>query len=449
MKGLCKDRAFEVLKKISFERIAGTEKELECAHIIEEEIKKAGLPAEIEEFEIDAPEIFEAKFMVTKPEQFEFNCIGIGKSGETSDEGICGPLCYVENGLDANLLDAKGKIVLLTGGAPDVMEKIKKAGAIGYIVTHGSLFDPEEMVSELRTRNAFKKPGDDSNLPGVVIHILDAQKLLRMKPEEVKIVLKQDANKKATSHNVIATIEGTEKKDEVITFTAHYDSVIYSSGAWDNGTGSITIMELMHYFNVNKPKRTLKFIWCGSEEIGLVGSMAYCEKHKEELNNVLFNINVDMTGVLLGFEIAVCTCDESVSKYIDFLGKIEGFPIATKVDIYSSDSSSFAGNGVPAVTFARLQSRGGAEIHSRHDIIDHLDPQKFIETVEFMAKFSENVINSKVFPVSRELPKEINEKLEKYKKMMMASKKKEEPKEEAKEEAKEETKVQEEKQENK
>ena len=98
---------------------------------------------------------------------------------------------------------------------------------------------------------------------------------------------------------------------------------------------------------------------------------------------------------------------------------------------YSSDSSSFAGNGVPAVTFARLQSRGGAEIHSRHDIIDHLDPQKFIETVEFMAKFSENVINSKVFPVSRELPKEINEKLEKYKKMMMASKKKEEPKEES------------------
>ena len=66
-----------------------------------------------------------------------------------------------------------------------------------------------------------------------------------------------------------------------------------------------------------------------------------------------------------------------------------------------------------------------------------------------MAKFSENVINSKVFPVSRELPKEINEKLERYKKMMMASKKKEEPKEEAKEEAKEETKVQEEKQENK
>ena len=436
---LCKDRAFELLKKISFERIAGTEKELECAHILEEECKKAGIDVVIEDFEIDTPEVHLAKFKVTKPEVVEFNCIGIGRSGETNDEGISGPLCYVENGMDANLLDVKGKIVLLTGGAPDTMEKIKKAGAIGYIQIHGSLFDPEEMIPEIRTRNAFKKPGDDSNIPGVVIHITDAQKLLRLNPEEVNIVLKQDAKKKGTSHNVIATIPGTEKPEEVITFSAHFDSVIYSSGAWDNGTGSITIMELMHYFNANKPKRTLKFIWCGSEEIGLCGSKAYCEKHKEELDKVLFNINVDMTGTLLGYDIAVCSCEDSAAKYIDYLGKIEGFPIKTSVDMYSSDSSSFARNGVPDVTFARLAPRGGAEIHSRKDIFDVLDPVKFINTVEFMAKFSENIVNSKVFPVSRELPKELMEKIEKFKKWDTDTKK-EDKKEEAKEEKKEEVK---------
>ena len=432
---ICKDRAFEVLKKISFERIAGTEKELECAKIIEEECKKIGLETVIEEFEIDSPEIYEAKFKVTKPVECEFTCIGVGKSGTTPDEGISAPLVYVENGMDANLLDAKGKIVLLTGGAPDVLEKVSKAGAVGYIQIHGSLFDPEEMVKEIRTRNIRKKPSEDFNIPGVVIHILDAQKLLRMNPEEVNIVLKQDGDKKATSHNVIATIPGTEKPEEIITFTAHYDSVIYSSGAWDNGTGSLTIMELMHYFNANKPKRTLKFIWCGSEEIGLVGSRAYCEKHEEELKNTLFNINVDMTGTLIGFDIAVCSCEEAVAKYIDFLGKIEGFPIKTSIDMYSSDSSSFAVAGVPAVTFARLAPRGGAEIHSRRDILDHLDPEKFIKTVEFMAKFSENVINAKVFPVSKEMPKDLEAKIEQFKKRAPGKKKEEKP-EEKKEEAK-------------
>ena len=413
---ICKERAFEVLKKISFERIAGTDKELECAHIIEEECKKVGLDVVIEDFEIDSPEIYEAKFKVTKPVEYEFTCIGVGKSGNTPDEGVSAPLCYVENGMAANLLDAKGKIVLLTGGDPDTIGKVQKAGAVGYIQIHGSLFDSEEMIKEIRTRNIRKKPFEEFNIPGVVIHILDAQKLLRMNPEEVNIVLKQDGDKKATSHNVIATIPGTEKPEEIITFTAHYDSVIYSSGAWDNGTGSLTIMELMHYFNVNKPKRTLKFIWCGSEEIGLVGSRAYCEKHQEEMKNTLFNINVDMTGTLLGFEIAVCSCEESCAKYIDYLGKIEGFPIKTSVDMYSSDSSSFAVAGVPAVTFARLAPRGGAEIHSRRDIIDHLDPDKFIKTVEFMAKFSDAVVNSKVFPVSKELPKELKEKIEMFKK---------------------------------
>lgn len=432
---LNKERAFEVLNKISFERIAGTDKELECANILKEEIEKYGIEVEIQDFEIDMPEVQEVRFMTTKPFEEEYTCIGIGKSGYTDDEGIRGPICYIENGMDANLLDVKGKIVLLTGGGPDLTEKLIKKGAIGYIGIHGSLYDPEEMVTEIRTRNAFKKPGDESNFPGVVLHIKDAQKLLRSNPEEVKIVLKQDAAKKGTSHNVIATIPGTKYPDEIITFSAHYDSVIYSSGAWDNGTGSITIMELMHYFNENKPDRTLKFIWCGSEEIGLLGSKAFCQKYEKELDKILFNVNVDMTGTLLGYDIAVCTCEDSVSKFINYLGKIEGFAINSKVDVYSSDSTAFAANGVPAVTFARIAPRGGAEIHSRRDVIDHLDPQKFINTVEFMAKFSEKFVNAKVFPVDRVIPKELSEKLERFKKMMGEKKKEEAPKEN-KEEAK-------------
>ena len=90
-------------------------------------------------------------------------------------------------------------------------------------------------------------------------------------------------------------------------------------------------------------------------------------------------------------------------------------------------------SGVPAVTFARIAPRGGAEIHSRRDILDHLDPTKFIQTVEFMAKFSESLVNAKVFPVSKTFPKELQEKMEQFKKFY-PPKKKEQPKEEKKEE---------------
>ena len=95
--------------------------------------------------------------------------------------------------------------------------------------------------------------------------------------------------------------------------------------------------------------------------------------------------------------------------------------------MYSSDSSSFAVAGVPAITFARIAPRGGAEIHSRRDVMDPLDPTKFMDTVEFMAKFATQVVNAKVFPVSKEMPKELKEKIEMWKNM--APKKKEENKE--------------------
>ncbi len=416
---ICKVRAFEVLKRLSVPRIAGTPGELAAAELLKAECDKVGVPAVIESFEIDTPEISLAKLEVTAPEAVEINCIGIGKSGFTPEEGVEGELLYIEDGLEANLLDAEGKILLLTGAAGrDVLERMRKSGAKGYIACFGSIYDPEEVIPELRTRNEQRKKDEEDNFPGLLIHMKDAEKLLMMGKVTVKMNLQQDCNKKGTSHNVVATIEGTEKKNEIVSFSAHYDSVIYGTGAWDNGTGSITIMEIMHHFVKNPPKRTLKFVWCGSEEIGLIGSRKYCSDHKDELKDHRFNINVDMTGVLIGYEKAVCTCDDMVAKHIDFLGRMEGFPIVTAQELYASDSTSFARNGVPAMTFARLAPKGGAEIHSRKDMFEVLDPDAFIKTVEFMIKFTEPVINSKVFPVPKEIPQKLKDEMAKLSKMM-------------------------------
>ena len=129
---VCKKRAWETLTKLSFERIAGTPEEKKAAEMILEEMQKAGVEASIEEFEIDMPEITEVSFAVTKPEYKEYHCIGIGKSGTTPDEGITAPFAYVENALEANLTDVKGKIELVTGRMMgDAAERLAKAGAVG------------------------------------------------------------------------------------------------------------------------------------------------------------------------------------------------------------------------------------------------------------------------------------------------------------------------------
>lgn len=219
---------------------------------------------------------------------------------------------------------------------------------------------------------------------------------------------------KLTSHNVVATIPGTTKKHEIVCFTAHYDSVPFSTGAYDNGTGSATILEALAYFSKVRPTRTLKFIWCGSEEMGLLGSKAYTEAHKEELSAYKLCINIDMTGVVIGKDFACCTSEKSLVHYINYMGKEVGFPIVAKQGVYSSDSTPFADHGVPAISFARLSPKGGAEIHSRKDVLDFLSADIYYKTCEFVISFAQRMLDSIYFPVEQTIPEEMKKELDTY-----------------------------------
>ena len=410
-----KNRAWNLLEEISFVRVAGTKEELKAANILKDTAEKAGVEAVIEDFEIEGAAICEATLEVFEPEYCSFPVIGIGRTAATKKDGLVAGFKYIEDGLDANLTDIKDCIVLTQGRVtPAQIKKLTEKGAVGYIMIGGDFYEEDSIKHELRPANAF---GKDCPIPGLKIHIDDAEKLVRCHPTKVKMVLKT-RKKKGTSHNVIATIEGTDLKDEIIAFSAHYDSVPYSKGSWDNGTGSITIMELMHYFNENRPRRTMKFIWCGSEEIGLVGSRKFCEAHKDELGKYIFNINFDMTGVTLGYEHVCCSCSEDTLHAIEYLANLENYPVRSELGMYSSDSSSFANAGVPACTFARLNPRGGAQIHNHHDNMDHLDPDSFMITLNFVAKFADQIANAAVNPIPRRFADKVSKRMEEMKKFM-------------------------------
>lgn len=414
-----KQRAWETLQKLSFERVTGTKQELEAANMILEECKKADVDAIIESYEIETPTITKASFAITKPEYKEIHCIGVGKCENTPDEGIEAPFKYIDNGLETAYYDIRGKIVLVTGRlAPDAMKKLKEAGCVGVIQVHGTLYDQGEIVNELRPRNAR---GEDC-LPSVVIHIKDAQKLVMSQPEMVKIVVQGDANAKSTSQNVVATIPGCDERlsHEILAFSAHYDSVPYSPGAWDNMTGCINLLELMHHFKENPTKRTLKFIWCGSEEIGGRGSSAYCEKHQDELKDYIYDINFDMTGVTLGYEHFCCSASEETFHYTQYLAKKLGYSMDAKIGMYPSDSSEFALQGVPSCSFCRLACNGGKVFHNRHDNMDFMDPDSFMITLNFVVEYASEIANAPMNVIKREfapsLEKELNEWKERAKK---------------------------------
>jgi Peptidase family M28 len=107
--------------------------------------------------------------------------------------------------------------------------------------------------------------------------------------------------------NILGFLEGTDKKDEVVLITAHYDHVgiqngqIYN-GADDDGSGTCTVMELAEAFakakaEGNGPRRSILFMTVTGEEKGLLGSQYYTDKDPIiPLEKTVCDLNIDMIG---------------------------------------------------------------------------------------------------------------------------------------------------------
>ena len=250
-------------------------------------------------------------------------------------------------------------------------------------------------------------------IPGGVLRAIDAMELVKGEPETVTFTLIQD-DVTRPSRNVVLQIKGTEDTNENITFGAHFDSVEFSHGVYDNGAGSAILMELARHYKQNPPKRNLTFCWYGSEEVGLLGSKAYVAAHKDELKDVQLMINVDVAGPVLGADWAAIMADESLCRFVEYLAKEVGFSTDVTQEVYSSDSVPFANEGVPAINFCRFGRNGGAMIHCRHDVIDYLDYKNFGKTAAFVQEFADHMVNAVVFPVPRKMPENMVEAVDKY-----------------------------------
>ena len=124
---------------------------------------------------------------------------------------------------------------------------------------------------------------------------------------ELKIALKQ-GQQKTGSENVLAYIEGSDLKNELLVISAHYDHLgiqngkIYN-GADDDGSGTVAVMELAKAFQEAKkqgkgPRRSILFLHFSGEEKGLLGSEYYTDHPVFELKKTVCDLNIDMIGRL-------------------------------------------------------------------------------------------------------------------------------------------------------
>ncbi len=403
------EQIMKIFEDTAYIRMGGSAEELRCAEYLQKLCRAYDPDAALEPFEVDMATIHTATLEAIGGgfgEGEVIPCKGYFNAGSREVEA---PFYYLTATDKLSLSMCKGKIVLFDGylGYWRYRDLIEN-GAVGFISYDGNANYADCDIDQRELRS-YVSCGN--KIPGVNINAKSAIDLVNRGAEKVKITLRQDEYK-GTSHNVVMNLKG--ESDETIVFTAHYDSTSLSQGAYDNISGSIGLLGLAEYFSTHPHKYSLRFIFCGSEERGLLGSKAYVEAHKEELSKFVLNINLDMIGCIMGRFIACCTTENELVTYLNYMSFERGFQVDPYQDVYSSDSTPFADKGVPAVSFARIAPNNTATIHNCYDTMAVMKAEHMAADIDFIIAFTDRMANAVRCPVKREIPDNVKEKIDKY-----------------------------------
>ena len=392
----------DIFQDTAYVRTGGSPEELRTAQYLQEKVSGMGLKAEIVPFDVPMANIREAVF---EADGVQVACKGYLCAGSGEVEA---PFCYLRNADAYSLSFCRGKIVMTDGYLRYwLYQDLLENGAVGFVTYDGDANYADRDIDQRELRSHVH---NGSRIPGVNINAKDAIELIRKGVTRAKITLQQEEYT-GQSHNVILDMPG--EIDEYIAFTAHYDSTSLSQGAYDNMSGSIGLLGIAEHFAKHPHRYGLRFVWCGSEERGLLGSKAYCAD-EEALKNCVLNINLDMIGCIMGKFISCVTGEEKLCHYISYMGDELGFPVEVKQDVYSSDSTPFADKGVPAVSFARIAPHNTATIHNSYDTLALMKGEQMEADIAFLIAFVTRMANAVRCPVAREIPDNMKEKLDIY-----------------------------------
>ncbi len=224
------------------------------------------------------------------------------------------------------------------------------------------------------------------------------KKLSKVKGSSVEYLTSREVEMVGTE-NVLGFLEGTDKKEEIIIITAHYDHIgkqgeEINNGADDDGSGTTSVLKMAKAFtkakaNGHSPRRSILFMTVTGEEKGLLGSEYYTNNPIFSLNQTVVNLNIDMIGrtddahkdnrefvYLVGSDKLSSELHELSEKAnatftnlsIDYTYNDESHPDRI---YYRSDHWNFAKNNIPVIFY----------FNGTHD--DYHKPTDTVDKIEF------------------------------------------------------------------
>ena len=222
-------------------------------------------------------------------------------------------------------------------------------------------------------------------IPAAALSTADADNLSRMvargKPVMLKLVLTPQQTGTHESGNVVAEVPGTDAKAGIVLIGGHLDSWDLGTGAIDDGAGvAITAAAAKRLLDGPRPKRTIRVVWFGSEEVGGFGGRAYAEAHTADRHALAAESDFGADNVwryTVNLPDAAKAVGDRVGAALAPLGIVKGRDTAHG----GSDVEPVLATGVAGIDLNQSGQRYFDYHHTPEDTLDRIDPVQLAQNV--------------------------------------------------------------------
>ena len=322
------------------------------------------------------------------------NLASLGWSPSTPAGGVQGSVVVVAD-VEPEVLrsrenELRGKIIFLdttkiyAEGRGKAVPKVEaawplfqKAGALAVIT-------PDREKNNVLNAHGVGWHANLLPLPGAEIGMEDAkliQRELERGPVTLQVTMENKTSGATTVNNVVAEIRGSQQPEEWILIGAHLDSWDFGTGAQDNGTGAVSVLEVARALTLlgKAPRRSIRFALWGGEEEGILGSYAYTQTHHGELEKCVAVLNTDNgAGHPKGWKVEGREdLRKAMQPWSDGLLKnLNGGDLSLDTT-YDTDHGPFMLQGIPALDLWVDMTKYFEIHHKSSDTLDKVDSLDF------------------------------------------------------------------------
>jgi Iap family predicted aminopeptidase len=279
------------------------------------------------------------------------------------------------------------------------------AGGVGFIfANHYPGYGPPTGGIGFRNRPAL--------IPGIGLSYEDGAYLSRLARQgEVRLrLITSDETEPMVSWNVVGELPG--RTEALVILGCHYDGHDIAQGAEDPVSGTAAVLEAARTLAAygGTPECTLRFVFWGIEEIGLIGSRAYVAAHADELDRVRFYLNLDSAGAVKEKGIVL-------NEWPDLQPVFEGwsremshpFLVGQSINAHS-DHYPFLMEGVPTggMESVKKDLSGRGYGHTAYDTLDKVSLAGVREAAALAARLALRIANADDWPAERRPKEEID-----------------------------------------